>query len=280
MRAVLRCPVRACPETLAAAPDGRSFACARRHSFDRNRFGALNLLQPQDRRSRKPGDSVEAARARKRLAAAGGNEALLLGLIDVIVKQLGPEIPTLLDVGCGEGALLRALSAISRGERYGLDLSSAAIDLAARAAPNDFFVVANADRFLPFVDASFDALMSVDARLNAAEFHRVLKPRGLLVVAVPAADDLIELRARVLGEGRSLPRGPRVESDLEAHFHLIERLCISDRRVFPVEVLRDFLTATYRGFRAREREQVAALTEMQLTLSHDILLFAPRATGR
>src|SRR5262249_5089877 len=68
-------------------------------------------------------------------------------------------------------------------------------------APGVTWVVANADRFLPYEPGSFDLVLSLDARLNAGEIRRVLATTGRLLVAVPAPDDLVELRAAVLGEG-------------------------------------------------------------------------------
>jgi hypothetical protein len=55
-------------------------------------------------------------------------------------------------------------------------------------------LVANADRFLPYADGSFHAVATITARLDAGELHRVLAPDGSLLVVVPAADDLVELR--------------------------------------------------------------------------------------
>ena len=65
-----------------------------------------------------------------------------------------------------------------------------------------FFLAANADRFVPYADRSFSVVMSITARMNAGEFRRVLREDGRLLVAIPAADDLIELRSPAGGEGR------------------------------------------------------------------------------
>jgi len=49
-----------------------------------------------------------------------------------------------------------------------------AIEAAARRHPGLGWVVANADRSLPYADASFRAVLSVTARVNAVEVRRVL----------------------------------------------------------------------------------------------------------
>ena len=49
------------------------------------------------------------------------------------------------------------------------------------------WVVANADRFVPFADASFTVVQSITARMNPAEFRRVLRDDGRLLVACRAS---------------------------------------------------------------------------------------------
>src|SRR5260370_29405762 len=56
------------------------------------------------------------------------------------------------------------------------------------------WIVANDDRFLPYADRSFSIVLSITARMNAGEFRRVLRDGGGLLIALPAPDDLIELR--------------------------------------------------------------------------------------
>ena len=52
---MLLCTVRDCREQLLR--EERRMVCPRGHSFDIARRGYVNLLQPQDRRSKKPGDT-------------------------------------------------------------------------------------------------------------------------------------------------------------------------------------------------------------------------------
>jgi len=191
----------------------------------------------------------------------------------VIDSRARQDAGTLLDVGCGEGAFLRSIGAVSGLECHGVDISAPSIELAAKSSPEVFFIVANADRFLPYADASFDFVTSIDARVNAPEFDRVLKPHGLILVAVPAPDDLIELRERIQGGTVEKSRAPRIEDELGKSFTLLDRTTIRDRRTFGPETLRDLLTATYRGFRQSERAAVESLGAMTVTLSHEVLAF-------
>ena len=93
-----------------------------------------------------------------------------------------------LDVGCGEGRFCRMLS------RHGVDVvgvdPTAALITAARArAKSGFYLQAPAER-LPFVDATFDLVVSYLSLIDIADIQsairemvRVLKPDGALLVA-------------------------------------------------------------------------------------------------
>jgi 23S rRNA (guanine745-N1)-methyltransferase len=100
----------------------------------------------------------------------------------------------LLDVGCGEGFYLGTLAARFGREGYGVDISVPSMEAAARRYPGCTWVVANADRMLPFENGAFAAILSITARMNARESRRCLRPDGRLIVAVPGPDDLKELR--------------------------------------------------------------------------------------
>ncbi len=79
---MLLCPVRGCQLTLTR--DERRVFCPRGHSFDIARSRYINLLQPQDRRSKNPGDSADAVSARRRLHDRGVTEPLLRGIGEMI----------------------------------------------------------------------------------------------------------------------------------------------------------------------------------------------------
>lgn len=252
---------------------GRRLACARRHSFDVASSGYLNLLGAQDRRAARPGDSAEALAARRRFLAGGFEASLTDAIAGLVPLTPGDAV---LDVGCGEGHHLAAAVARFGCEGHGLDISAAAIDRAARAHPRLHWVVANADRFLPYADGAFHLVQSITGRKNAREFRRVLRDDGVLLVVVPAADDLVELRETILGQRVLRDRvAPTVEA-VAAAFTLArhERL----RRVarLDADAGRDVMLASYRGLRAGQRARLAGLGALDVTLSRDALLFRPR----
>jgi 23S rRNA (guanine745-N1)-methyltransferase len=256
---------------------GRHLACRRRHSFDVARRGYVNLLQVQDRRSRQPGDSAAAVQARQRLLARGIEAPLTDALTGLLA--LAPA-DAVLEVGCGEGAQLAAIAARFGCEGHGVDISVASIEAAAKGHPRLHWVVANADRLLPYADASFHAVASITARRNALEFRRVLRGDGALLIVVPAPDDLIELRQAVLGEGRVRDRIDAATAALAPHFSLERHERLRHVARLDPPALRDVMTASYRALRAGERARLASLGDLDVTLSRDALLFRPSRPGR
>ena len=89
-------------------------------------------------------------------------------LVDVVVGLLAlTGEDAMLDVGCGNGDHLAVFAERFGCEAHGVDISVAAIEAAAKRHPRLQWVVANADRFLPYADASFRAVVSITARMNA-----------------------------------------------------------------------------------------------------------------
>ena len=138
---MLLCPVRDCH--MALVREERRLLCARGHSFDVARSGYINLLQPQERRSKQPGDTAAAIAGRRRLHDLGVTEPLLHAIAEIIAASPGDIV---LDAGCGDGFYLGTLAREIGFDAHGIDISIPAIDAAARRYPGCEWVVANADR--------------------------------------------------------------------------------------------------------------------------------------
>ena len=271
----LRCPVRGCTEPLV--PDERlALRCARGHSFDRARPGYWNLLQPQDRRSRTPGDQPAALAARRRSIDAGLVDPLIAELRRVVGALRPGGTSTVVDLGCGDGALVARVIADRPVDLCGLDLSVSAIRSAARELPGATWIVANADRRLPLCDGSVDVALSLFGRRNGLEVRRILEPAGAFVVAVPGADDLVELREAVQGRAELADRVPATVAALGPAFDLAERRTVRTSARLDRPALADALALTYRGARHRERERASGLSALDVTLSTDVLTFHAR----
>lgn len=106
-----------------------------------------------------------------------------------------PADARVLDAGCGTGGFLARLrEARPAAELYGVEYAEGA---AARAAAKaGAHVACGTVNALPFPEACFDAVTSLDVICHAGvepsealgEFHRVLRPGGLLVLNLPGHD--------------------------------------------------------------------------------------------
>ena len=252
----LLCPVRDCH--LPLAREERRVFCPRGHSFDIARSGYVNLLQPQDRRSKQPGDTPTALQGRGRLHDRGVTGPLLNAIAEILAASSNDIV---LDAGCGDGFYLGSLARQIGFDAHGVDISVPAIDAAARRYPGCEWIVANADRFVPYAERSFSIVLSITARMNAGEFRRVLGEGGRLLVALPAPEDLIELR----GVGRD--RVDRTIETFARDFTLVDKRRVSTTADLDSAAVDDVLHAIYRPLRSEPPEA------MRVTFSLDLLLF-------
>jgi SAM-dependent methyltransferase len=109
-----------------------------------------------------------------------------------IVKEIG-DVSRYLDFGCGPGTLISLLP--NNISAVGVDIAASQISYAEQhyGGPNREFVKIDS-QYLPFPDKSFDSISCVevvehlDLSLTTsifAEFFRVLKPGGKLIVTTP-----------------------------------------------------------------------------------------------
>jgi 23S rRNA (guanine745-N1)-methyltransferase len=255
---MLLCPVRHCRMPLVR--EERRLFCARGHSFDVARTGYINLLQPQDRRSKQPGDTTAALAARRRLHDRGVSAPLLNAIAEITAAT--PD-DIVLDAGCGDGFYLGTLARQTGFCAHGIDISVPAIDAAARRYSECEWIVTNADRFVPYAERSFSIVLSITARMNANEFRRVLRDDGRLLVALPAPDDLIELR----GAGRD--RVARTVETFSPTFKLVDQRRVTTTADLDAAAVHDVLLSIYRPMRSHPVEA------MRVTFSLDLLLFRP-----
>ena len=245
---------------MALAREEGRLLCPRGHSFDIARSGYINLLQPQERRSKKPGDTADAVAGRRRLHDRGVTEPLLHAIADMMAPSARDIV---LDAGCGDGFYLGSLAQLAGFGAHGVDISTPAVDAAARRYPECEWIVANADRFVPYSDGSFSAVLSITARMNSREFRRVLRAGGRLIVALPAPDDLVELR----GAGRD--RVAKAVETFDRDFTLADRRRITTTADLDSAAVHDVLLSIYRPMRLYPVEA------MRVTFSLDLLLLRP-----
>ena len=243
---------------MALLRDGQTLTCPHGHSFDVARSGYVNLLQPQDRRSKQPGDTKTAVTARRRLHDCGVTKPLLNAIAEILNAS---STDTVLDAGCGEGFYLGTLAHQVGFEAHGVDISIPAVDAAARRYSECEWIVANADRFLPYTGRAFSVVMSITARMNPTEFHRVLRDDGRLLIALAAPEDLLELR----GEGRD--RVDRTVETFAEKFALEDRRRVTTSADLDAAAVEDLQLSIYRPMTSKPA------SAMRVTFSLDLLLF-------
>ena len=190
----LTCPVCGC--ALHVSSEGRSLACGsevsprnpkgKKHLFDGGAGGYVNLA-PQHSGG---GDSKEAVRARSAFLRSG-YYAPAAEAIAGLVREITPQNGLVLDAGCGEGYYSGHIA--KEGHPIlGVDLSKFAVDAAAKAARRErneegcdsrtLYSVGSVFE-LPVADESFDTLVNIFAPCAPAEYARVLRSGGHLIVA-------------------------------------------------------------------------------------------------
>lgn len=144
-------------------------------------------------------------------------------LLDLLVRErvADAEAP-LLDVGCGDGLLVRELCA-ANVNAFGLDPWAERLGL-----DRERFRCGTASR-IPWPDAAFgticalDVLEHVDDRAALHELYRVLRPGGALLVAVPAHRFLWSARDDAAGHRRRYGRRA-LRQVLQAAGLVVERI--------------------------------------------------------
>ncbi len=110
-------------------------------------------------------------------------------LLERVLGRFGKRRRKAVDIGCGSGRNLQLLSHFADWV-MGVDRSSAALKL---AASHGFPTARGDGQAIPLADCSVDLLSALDVLEHLDddmgaldEFHRVLRPDGLLLVTVPA----------------------------------------------------------------------------------------------
>lgn len=199
----LRCPV--CRSPLGAADDAgtpgprQCLVCTAGHSFDAAKQGYFNLIVGKG--TVFEADTAGMVAARHDFLERGHYRALADAVAAAVVPLLPTEAATVLDSGTGTGHYLRVLldAAAARTASMtaiGLDISKFALRRAARLNTEATNLVCDVWQPLPVADHSIDVVTVIFAPRNPAEFFRVLRPTGRLVVVTPRSGHLAAVAGR------------------------------------------------------------------------------------
>ena len=236
---------------------GGALVCPSRHSFDIAREGYVNLLPVGRKRSRDPGDNRDMIDARRRVHAAQFYRPLA-DRLSSCVRDFAGSSATVLDLGCGEGyyagVLLEQLPGLSL---YGVDISKAAVRLAARTCPRAQFAVASAAR-VPLPDQCLDTIVSVFAPVTVSELRRLLRPGGIYLKVVPAPEHLWSLRSLLYDQ----PRAHAENLPALAGFSVREKMALAYEVELDGPLLQDLVAMTPYAY-GGQRENKQRLAERE-----------------
>jgi 23S rRNA (guanine745-N1)-methyltransferase len=255
-----------CGSTLR--PSGTlSVACAHGHSFDVNKRGYLTVL---DGRSGIHGDTAEILDARDAFLARGHYAPIA----DAIVGHLRVGALDIADFGCGTGYYLtQSLVARPNSSGLAIDASASAVARAVRATQQPG-LVADTWAVSPVLTDSADVILCVFAPRNAAEFSRVLRADGRLIVVTPGERHLEQLRDAGHLIGIQPEKTRRLDETLSTHFALETRATVAtELALSPAEV--DELTRMGpSGHHAAAALPIAAITPVSVDVT--VSVFVPR----
>ncbi|UKI16453.1 MAG: methyltransferase domain-containing protein [Ruminococcus sp.] len=165
--------------------------------------GYVNLLLSGQMNAKLPGDNKMMVNARTEFLSKGYYSHLAQAVCDAVCVHFHGGV--LLDAGCGEGYYTEEIFKAISGNKYGfkllgIDISKICLRPCGKAAEGSASVRGGGGKHffhLPLADGSVDMAVTMFAPFCREEFCRVIKSRGYLIMAIPAEDHLMSLKAAV-----------------------------------------------------------------------------------
>ena len=212
----LLCPVCRNGLTLPLTPSGNRLTCPEGHSFDAARQGYFNFLVGKG--TVFEADTAAMVAARFDFLSRGHYQPLAEAVAEMAKPALRGPQSRVLDAGTGTGHYLNAVLAAVPAAAIGLDISKFALRRAARMNPGAVNLVSDVWQPLPVADNAVDVVTVVFAPRNAAEFARVLRPGGRLIVVTPRSGHLAEIAGQTGMLGIEPAKEERLASSLQGYF--------------------------------------------------------------
>ena len=261
------CPV--CTGVLTR--EGGSLRCPMGHLFDVSASGYVNLLSGGRGVT---GDSKEMCLSRNRFLSQNYYACLAQALCGLLCERLPAKPgPVLVDAACGEGyytaAMFAALTQRHPGALVaGVDLSKHALKYAAKRCQGAEFAVSSIFE-MPLPGACADVITNLFAPIAWAEFHRVLRPGGLLVVVGPSERHLWGLKAFLYEH----PYLNEQALHSQPGFHAVERRVVTDAIRLPrAQDIQDLFSMTPYFWKTPKEavQRLQALETLETEIGFDI----------
>lgn len=274
---MLICPI--CHSSLVLQEN--QWGCQQGHCFDCGKNGDVNLLLPQQKRSKSPGDSKSMVAARREFLAAGFYQPIAERLASLVLRLSQGEPKMIADAGCGDGYYLRQIQRLAYpnsdyflangGGVIGWDISKFAVQSAAKQANMQATWLTASNAAIPLASHSIDVLMSSFGFEVPKEFHRVLKKSGqggYLITLDAGEQHLIELR-KVIYE-RIYPYQEKSLMD-KALFQLLTQQTLNYQITLQATQIAQLMMMTPHLYRASAAGKQRLAAVEVLPLSIDIL---------
>ena len=253
---------------------GNTYICPNRHSFDRARSGYVNLLLSKHMGKAVHGDNKLMVQARRSFLDKGFYSPLRDALCKAVSSHF--EGRTLLDAGCGEGYYTSAIFGqlkqlnIAAGV-CGIDISKTAVEYCAKRCKGAELAVASVFH-IPAADSSCDMLVTLFAPYSGDEFRRVLRKNGTMIMAIPSADHLWELKQAIY----DTPYRNEVRPYELEGFTLVEKQRITyDMELDSQEDINALFSMTPYYYRTgrEQQERLAALGDIKTKADFELLVY-------
>ncbi len=249
------------------------YRCANNHCFDRGKHGDVNLLLPQQKRSKHPGDSKAMVAARRDFLNRGAYQPIAELLAKTVTIVSSGEPCTIADAGCGEGYYLRNIQRLAfpnaeffyrEGEQFiGWDISKYAVQAAAKQASFACHWVTASNAAIPVADDSIDIVLSCFGFEVAQEFARIAKPRAHIITVDAGEQHLLEVRKLIYPELKPYRAKPPLAAE---NIRLLKENSLSYNVGVDSRQLSQLMLMTPHFFRATEaaKKRLAALENLSL----------------
>lgn len=172
-----------------------------------------------------------------------------VGMHHNIINLLKKSLPKkrnniILDAGCGTGLLMKKMQTF--GEVFGVDISNTALEFAQKRNLKNLKL--SSVTKLPFKKERFNAVLSIDVLYHQRvksdekairEFYKVLKPKGILILKLPAFNWLRGKHDTIVQTKKRYTKN-EVEQMLKKGGFIIKKISYTNMLIFPIALLKRF----------------------------------------
>ncbi|MGY0399397.1 MAG: putative RNA methyltransferase [Ostreibacterium sp.] len=260
----------------------RQLSCQNGHCFDRGKSGDVNLLLPNQKKSKSPGDSKVMVNARRDFLASGAYQPIAEMLARVVMVLAQGEPKVIADAGCGEGYYLRHIQGLcfpnldfftdQGGIFLGWDISKYAVQSAAKQSDRETCWITASNAAVPLANDSIDILFSTFGFEVEREFSRIVKKAGYVIIVEVGEQHLIELRKHIYPEIKPFSVKPLLSKAL---FKYLKQDNVTYKITLDNTQLATLMLMTPHFYRAtvEYKDYLLSLSELSVTIEVNVKIY-------